>query len=100
MIRRIIEEIKKIKGVRTAFPVDDRIVVDLEEGIENMGYVYTGKGATTGVVAPNLTAGNTYCIIKTRETPEWDNKTIAIRDDGGVLRWYSPLFIKRSFKIK
>ena len=35
MTKRIIEEIKKIKGVRTAFPVDDRIVVDLEEDDES-----------------------------------------------------------------
>lgn len=35
MIKRIIEEIKKIPGVRTAFPVDDRIVVDLEEEVND-----------------------------------------------------------------
>ena len=32
---QIIEQIKKIPGVRTAFPVDDRIVVDLEEEVES-----------------------------------------------------------------
>ena len=31
MIEKIIEQIKTIPGVRTAFQVDDRIVVDLEE---------------------------------------------------------------------
>jgi hypothetical protein len=34
MINQIIEQIKKIKGVKTAFKVDDRIVVDLEEEVE------------------------------------------------------------------
>lgn len=43
MIRRIIKEIKDIKGVRTAFPVDDRIVVDLEEDLETCKNKGDGK---------------------------------------------------------
>ena len=49
MIKRIIEDIKKIPGVRTAFQVDDRIVVDLEE---QLCFICKKEPANRGLLSP------------------------------------------------
>jgi hypothetical protein len=70
-------------------------------GVCGMEYIYTGAGATTGVVAPALTVGKPYKVIGNRDRAKYyDSKTISIRDDRGIKRWYSPLFIERSFEKK
>jgi len=99
MINQIIEQIKEIPGVRTAFQVDDRIVVDLEAGTgvyvpdTDIWYIYTGKGAKS----TNLTIGKSYKVIGIRDRRTYESKTISIRDDKGIKKWYSPSFMERSF---
>ena len=124
-IKQIIDYIKEHPKVRTAFQVeDDRIVVDLEDcnckhnkwcGAcyeskkswildqncdcyeKHNKYTYTGKGYRTGSASPRLTVGKTYKIIDIRDRRLCEGRIISIRDDKGVKRWYSPLFIERSF---
>ena len=42
-----------------------------------------------GKTRPNLTIGNIYEVLKVRRNYLYKQLAVAIRDDGGHLRWYS-----------